>query len=90
MATKVRVIDDAVYQVQSSNGRDWYTVRYCGSGDADPEYVALWECDCPAGQRGRHCKHMDLVGVLTNGLPEYDVASMIANEWVSGVELVDA
>ena len=49
------------YKVLSDSGHT-YHVRYCGSGDADPEYVALWECDCPAGQHGRDCKHIAAVG----------------------------
>ena len=42
--------------VSPSGGR--YRISYAGSGDADPEYVALWNCDCPAGQHGRTCKHL--------------------------------
>jgi hypothetical protein len=48
------------YSVKSTSGNT-YTVKYCGSGDGDPDYVALWECDCPAGQHGRDCKHVKAV-----------------------------
>lgn len=45
------------YAVESESGNT-YTITYCGSGDADPDYVALWECDCPAGKRGKDCRHL--------------------------------
>ena len=48
------------YAVESESGNS-YTVTYCGSGDGDPEYVALWECTCPAGEHGRRCKHVRAV-----------------------------
>lgn len=38
--------DQDIFSVVS--GHNTYTVTYCGSGDADPEYVALWECTCSA------------------------------------------
>lgn len=47
----------AKYAVESDSGKT-YHITYAGSGDADPDYVALWECDCPAGQHGRDCKHL--------------------------------
>jgi uncharacterized Zn finger protein len=51
----------AVYEVKSESGNT-YEVRYCGSGDADPEYVAIWECTCPAYKyRGGTCKHISAV-----------------------------
>lgn len=49
--------DQNSYTVLSDSGCT-YTIRYAGSGDADPEYVGLWECDCPAGKRGIDCRHM--------------------------------
>jgi len=52
------VEDGAIYQVHSESGHT-YTVRYCGSGDGDPEYTALWECDCPA--RTEACRHITAV-----------------------------
>lgn len=45
------------YAVESDSGST-YRIRYVGSGDADPDYVSLWQCDCPAGSRRRECKHM--------------------------------
>jgi hypothetical protein len=48
------------YAVPSSNGKGTYTVRYAGRGDCAE--VRLWECDCPAGQHGKTCKHIRLVG----------------------------
>jgi len=51
---------DGTYSVQSPSGNT-YTVKYCGSGDGDPEYVALWECNCPAGTYRGTCKHINAV-----------------------------
>ena len=45
------------YRVQSDSG-SVYHITYAGCGDADPDYVALWECDCPAGRHGKDCKHI--------------------------------
>ena len=56
------------YTVDSDSGKT-YAVRYCGSGDGDPEMMALWECDCPAGQHGRWCKHLNAVTAVTNDNP---------------------
>ena len=52
--------DGSRFVVKSTSGNT-YTVKYCGSGDADPDYVALWECNCPAGQHGKPCKHITAV-----------------------------
>jgi hypothetical protein len=55
------------YEVPSSSDpTKVYRVRYRGSGDGDPDYVALWECDCPAGQHGRPCRHIRAVSDLLN------------------------
>ena len=52
---------NGTYRVESPSGNT-YTVRYCGSGDGDPEYVALWECSCPAYKYGNGlCKHINAV-----------------------------
>jgi len=48
------------YSVLSDSGST-YQVRYMGSGDGDPEYIALWECTCPAGTLGKICKHVKAV-----------------------------
>ena len=48
------------YTVESGSGKT-YRVQYCGSGDADPECVSLWECTCSAGEHGKLCKHMKAV-----------------------------
>ena len=53
------------YDVISPSGNT-YRVGYCGSGDADPDYVALWECDCPAGKHGKSCKHLSAVLIATD------------------------
>lgn len=45
------------YEVWSESGKT-YNISYAGSGDADPDYVALWKCDCPAGRNGKNCRHM--------------------------------
>ena len=53
--------ETGVYEVQSTSGKT-YTVTYCGSGDGDPEYCALWECTCPAYRFGGGvCKHINAV-----------------------------
>jgi hypothetical protein len=49
--------DGHTFTVLSTSG-NVYTVTYRGSGDGDPEHVALWGCNCPAGQHGRECKHV--------------------------------
>jgi hypothetical protein len=56
------------YTVLSDSGRT-YTVRYMGPGDADPDYVAIWECDCEASWHGRICKHIRAVATLANVAP---------------------
>jgi len=87
---RVKIVDEGRhYQIESSSGGHWYNVMYQGSGDADPECVALWECDCPAGQHGKPCKHIDLIGALTAWEPEYGVAGVIGAGWITGVELVE-
>lgn len=65
---KITVIEaGARYRVESDSGKT-YTISYAGSGDGDPEYVALWKCDCPAGRHGRDCKHMS--AFLASGLTD--------------------
>jgi len=55
------------YDVQSPSGNT-YVVSYCGSGDADPDYVALWDCTCPAAKFSKGlCKHMNAVLRATHG-----------------------
>lgn len=56
------------FRVDADTGNT-YWITYAGSGDADPEYVALWECSCPAGKRGRECKH--LAAFLNSRLMDY-------------------
>ena len=52
---KISVIEPgARFRVDSDSGK-MYEITYAGSGDADPEYVALWTCNCPAR---RECKHL--------------------------------
>jgi len=48
------------FRIEKSSG-EFYLVKYQGSGDGDPDYCGLWGCNCPAGQHGRHCKHIDMV-----------------------------
>lgn len=57
-----RVFSDGnnLFEVESSDGKTRYHVVFAGCGDSDG--VFLWECDCPAGIHGRHCKHIDAVG----------------------------
>lgn len=49
--------EGARYRVESDSGAV-YEITYAGSGDADPDYVGLYKCNCPAGQRGKTCKHI--------------------------------
>jgi hypothetical protein len=65
------IVEGSRYRVHSSSGNA-YTVRYCGSGDADPDYVATWECSCPAYKyrRGKICKHIE--AVINYNDPRYD------------------
>jgi len=59
-ATIDRVSDlgNGEYEVTLADGSATAIVRYCGSGDADPDYVALWECDeCSDGI----CAHITAV-----------------------------
>jgi len=55
------------YLVTNGKSNSQYRVTYRGSGDADPDYVALWSCTCPAYEHGRGvdsdgcCKHINAV-----------------------------
>ena len=55
------------YKIKSNSGKI-YNITYAGSGDADPEYVALWECNCPGYKYRGNCKHMTefLDSAITN------------------------
>jgi len=58
---KITQLDNDAYEVVSDSGKT-YTVRYEGSGDGDPEYCAMWSCDCPASTyRSGLCKHAHAV-----------------------------
>lgn len=59
---KITQKTETEYQVLSDSGKT-YTVKYCGSGDGDgdPEYCALWECDCPSNKYRGTCKHINAV-----------------------------
>ena len=59
----VRQTGETTYTVRSSSG-NVYTVRFCGRMDD----VRTWECNCPAGQHGRDCKHMEAVVRLNNAI----------------------
>ena len=56
----IEEINGNTWEVHSTSGKT-YTVKYCGSGDGDPEYIALWECDCPSNQYRGICKHIAAV-----------------------------
>ena len=57
----IPIIEGESYDVESDSGKT-YRVEYCGSGDADPDYVATWSCTCPAYQfNGKLCKHIHAV-----------------------------
>ena len=60
------------YRVIKPNGTE-YIVTYMGCGDGD-ENVNLWECNCPAGQRGKMCKHVRMAANYSQD--EYDEDDM--------------
>lgn len=66
----VCVEEGARFAVHSASGHQ-YQIKYAGSGDADPEYVALWDCNCPAARHDKSCKH--LRAFLASRLTGYDV-----------------
>ena len=66
---KISVMEpQKLFMVESDSGKT-YHITYAGSGDADPDYVSLWKCDCPAGKHGRDCKH--LTAFLSSRLMDY-------------------
>ena len=54
------------WRVRSSDGTRNYSVQFAGRGESDG--VSLWTCDCPAGQHGKTCKHINLVGDICGRL----------------------
>ena len=54
---KLTMLDAERFEVLSKSGRT-YEITYQGSGDADPDYVEIWDCSCPAARYGRECKHI--------------------------------
>ena len=62
------------YDVTGSDGRTKYRVAYCGSGDADPDYVATWSCTCPAYEHGagKPCKHINAVIAMVDAEDDED------------------
>jgi len=58
------------YRVVSESGST-YHITYAGSGDGDPEYVALWKCDCPARGDCKHLKAFLKSEVRHYGDPDY-------------------
>lgn len=57
------------WAVQGSRG-DEYTVRYQTKLDELGSLFFVWTCDCPAGRRGRNCKHVQAVQAGTQGTAE--------------------
>ena len=51
------------YIIPSSDGSRKYTVAYSGCADG---WADTWQCDCPAGQHGRECKHYRLAMSINN------------------------
>lgn len=60
----VREIGEHTYKVI---GRP-YKIRFVGR--TEDGHGLLWECDCPAGQHGRHCKHVDQVGAASGAVAD--------------------
>ena len=55
------VRDGETYRVPSSNGRDFYAVKFAGSHDGG--HVHTWDCSCPARTT---CKHIKLVAEIND------------------------
>lgn len=62
-------------KVQSSNGIDWYDLKYDipenQEEETNDEQERIWICSCPAGQHGRLCKHVKLVSDIVESLKNY-------------------
>jgi len=57
--------NDGTYAVESDSGHT-YTVSH-----RSPEYeedTHIYKCNCPAGQHGRDCKHLDAVIAVSNAI----------------------
>ena len=61
---------DRTFRVESASGTS-YEIAYAGSGDGDPDYVALWECSCPGYQYRGSCKHVDAFCKTLPGMSVY-------------------
>jgi hypothetical protein len=59
--------DGNSYTVESASGST-YTVAYAGC--TDDGHGNLWECDCPAGQHGRQCRHLKAVLAIQDDLAD--------------------
>lgn len=57
-------VDSHTYHVQGQHGV--YEVRFEGRGDDDGE--RLWTCNCPAGEHGRTCRHINILGAALDEL----------------------
>jgi len=65
------------FSVVSDSGKT-YVVTYDGSGDGDPEYVALWSCTCPAYKYHRNtCKHITAVAEFCDQKEEENINDQI-------------
>lgn len=64
-APALRVIEreDGNYDVVSGTNTYHVTGRAPEFGNED---LYVWSCDCPAGQHGRNCKHLDAVLAILN------------------------
>jgi len=59
MTIEPRNEDWTEFEIASDSGNT-YTVRFAGRPSPDSD-ARLWDCDCPAGRHGRHCRHIDAV-----------------------------
>lgn len=59
---------DFTYSLQKENGRSWIIRKLDGSRLAAEYGLRLirdkWYCNCPAGRRGRDCKHAAWISVI--------------------------
>lgn len=71
MSEKIRQTKRGI-EVLSSNGSTWYEVRTFTRLDECGSMYFEQKCSCPAGQHGRHCKHIDAANDYINSGDDCD------------------